>query len=60
MSILNNKEIPIGLGMALSQNMDAMRVFASMDEGGRNHVIKRSQQAASKNDMKNIVDELLK
>lgn len=60
MSILNDKEIPIGLGMALSQNLDAMQVFASMDEGARNSVIQRSHHAQSKNDMKNIVSDLLK
>lgn len=27
MSLLNNDDIPLGLGMALAQNMDAMRVF---------------------------------
>ncbi len=60
MSILNDKEIPIGLGMALAQNLDAMEVFASLDKGARNHVIQRSQHAQSKNDMLIIVDDLLK
>ncbi|WMI81862.1 hypothetical protein [Anaerotignum sp. MB30-C6] len=59
MSILNDKEIPIGLGMALSQNLDAMRVFASMDEGARKRIIERSHQAQSKNDMQSIVSDLL-
>jgi len=60
MSILNDKEIPIGLGMALSQNLDAMQVFASMDEVARNRVIERSHRAQSKNDMQNIITDLLK
>lgn len=60
MSILNDKEIPIGLGMALAQNLDAMQVFASLDKGSRNRIIQRSHQAQSKNDMLNIVDDLLK
>ncbi|KXL51859.1 hypothetical protein CLNEO_27160 [Anaerotignum neopropionicum] len=60
MSILNDKEIPIGLGMALSQNLDAMQAFASLEKGARNHVIERSHHAQSKNDMQNIVNDLLK
>ena len=35
MSLLNNDEIPLGLGMALAQNMDAMRVFSSLSESSR-------------------------
>ncbi|NCC15590.1 MAG: hypothetical protein EOM28_04475 [Clostridia bacterium] len=60
MSILNDKEIPIGLGMALAQNMDAMQAFASMDERNRSHVIERSHHAQSKNDMQSIVNDLLR
>ncbi|MDD3394891.1 MAG: hypothetical protein PHG19_09665 [Anaerotignum sp.] len=60
MSILNDKEIPIGLGMALAQNMDAMQAFASMDERTRSHVIERSHHAQSKNDMQSIVNDLLR
>ncbi|WP_313524592.1 hypothetical protein [Anaerotignum sp.] len=60
MSILNDKKIPIGLGMALSQNLDAMQVFATMDEGSRNRVIERSHHAQSKNDMQSIVSDLLR
>ena len=32
MSLLNDDGIPLGLGMALAQNMDAMRTFSSMSE----------------------------
>ncbi|MEA4971853.1 hypothetical protein SDC9_60614 [bioreactor metagenome] len=60
MSILNDKEIPIGLGMALAQNIDAMKVFSSLDETTRNHVISRSHHAQSKADMNEIVLDLLK
>lgn len=60
MSILNDKEIPIGLGMALAQNIDAMRVFASLDEVSQHRVIARSHHARSKEDMNEIVSDLLK
>lgn len=60
MSILNDKEIPIGLGMALSQNLDAMKVFASMDEKARHRIIERSHHAQSKNEMQSIVTDLIR
>ena len=38
MSLLNDDGIPLGLGMALAQNMDAMRTFSSMSESARQDV----------------------
>ena len=55
MSLLNNDEIPLVLGMALAQNMDAMRVFSTMNESSRQHVIDRSRQVNSKQEMENLV-----
>lgn len=58
MSLLNNDEIPLGLGMALAQNMDAMRVFSTMSESSRQNVIDRSRQVNSKQEMENLVSGL--
>ena len=55
MSLLNNDEIPLGLGMALAQNMDAMRVFSSLSESSRQNVIDRSRQVNSKQEMERLV-----
>ena len=60
MNILNNDEIPIGLGMALAKNLNAMQVFASLDDVSRNSVIQRSHLANSKKDMESIVNDLVK
>lgn len=60
MSILNNNEIPIGLGMALAKNLNAMQIFASLDDVSRDSVIQRSHLANSKQDMESIVSDLLK
>ena len=60
MSILNDKEIPVGLGMALAQNLDAMKVFASLSESERDSVIARSHRVMSKQDMAGLIDSLLK
>lgn len=58
MSLLNNDEIPLGLGMALAQNMDAMRVFSSLSESSRQSVIDRSRQVNSKQEMEHLVSGL--
>ena len=55
MSLLNNDEIPLGVGMALAQNMDAMRVFSSLSESSRQNVIDRSRQVNSKQEMEHLV-----
>lgn len=58
MSLLNNDEIPLGLDMALAQNMDAMRVFSSLSESSRQNVIDRSRQVNSKQEMEHLVSGL--
>lgn len=58
MSILNDQEIPVGLGMALAQNLDAMEVFNSMDEASRQEVIERARHVQSKQEVESMVYEL--
>jgi|GEM_PF-313240 len=58
MSIYNDQEIPVGLGMALAQNLDAMEVFNSMDDGSRQNVIERARHVKSKQEMESMVYEL--
>ena len=60
MSLLNDKEIPIGLGMALAQNLDAMQVFSSLDEFSKERFLARSKSVNSKEEMNNLVSELVK
>ncbi|MDO4540211.1 MAG: hypothetical protein Q4B48_03775 [Syntrophomonadaceae bacterium] len=59
MSILDDKEIPIGLGMALAQNLNALDVFSTLDETARDRVIARSRNVKSKEQIQTIIDELL-
>ncbi len=58
MSILNSKEIPVGLGMALAQNLDAMEVFSAMNDFQKRSVIERCHNVKSKKDMQALVDSL--
>lgn len=58
MSILDDKEIPVGLGMALAQNLDALNAFSALDAAAKNELIARSKKASSRADMQQLVDSL--
>lgn len=58
MSILNDDQIPVGLGMALAQDLDAMKAFSGLNESAKQQVIERSRQVSSKDEMKGIVSDL--
>lgn len=58
MGILNNDEIPVGLSMALAENLHAMERFSNMEETERQEFINRSRNAGSKQEMKNLVADL--
>ena len=51
-------EIPLGLGMALAQNSDAMKHFANLSEQEKQNVIDRTHQIGSKEEMQQFVDSL--
>lgn len=51
-------EIPIGFGMQLAKDVDAMNVFSSMDESRRRQVIAGAKQVQSKREMEEYVDRL--
>lgn len=58
MSILNNDEIPVGLSMALAENLHAMERFSNMDEGQKQEFIRRSRAVSSKQEMRSLVSGL--
>lgn len=58
MNILNNDEIPVGLSMALAENIRAMERFGNMGEQERKEVINQAKQAGSKQEMRSIVSGL--
>lgn len=53
-----NGEVPLGLGMALAENADAMTAFAAMDERGRSAVIEGARSVRSKEEMRSYVARL--
>ncbi len=58
MNILNNDEIPVGLSMALAENLHAMERFSNMNEAERQDFINRSRNVGSKQEMRSLVSSL--
>ena len=58
MSIFNNDEIPVGLSMALAENLYAMERFGNLDEQQRQDFIQQSRNVGSKQEMRSLVSGL--
>jgi len=54
----NGPEIPLGLGMALAQNIDAMNRFAAMTEEEKIQIIKSTHQINSKEEIRYFVQTI--
>ena len=52
--------IPLGLGMALAQNSEALSRFAGLSPQERRRIIERTHNIDSKKEMKAFVDNLSK
>lgn len=55
---VDGKGIPMGLGMALAQNIDAMNYFSSLDRDGQQKVINHTHEIQSKHEMQQFVSHL--
>lgn len=51
-------EVPMGLGMALAENLAAMERFAAMDDGEKRRFIAGAHGVRSKQEMKNYVNQI--
>lgn len=58
MNILNNDEIPVGLSMALAENLRAMERFGNMGEQERQNFISQCKTVQSKQEMRSLVSGL--
>ena len=50
--------MPMGLGMALAENMQAMQYFAALPDQKKQAVIDHTHQIQSKQEMRQFVQEL--
>lgn len=56
MNFVNGKDIPLGFGMALAQNSDAMTRFSAMTDEQRRQLIEGTHSVRSKKEMQAYVD----
>ena len=57
-NINNGKDIPLGFGMALAQNLDAMNNFTNMNEAQQQSIIQKTGNVKSKNEMQAFVQQI--
>ena len=51
-------EVPMGLGMALAQNVEAMQVFSAMSPAQQQAIIDRTHSVNSKKEMQALVSQI--
>lgn len=56
---VNGPEMPLGLGMALAQNLNAMERFASLPKDEQRRIIAHTHSIGSKEEMQSFVQSLL-
>lgn len=56
----NSNEVPMGIGMALAENMKAMYAFTALDDSTREAFIHNAQAIQSKEEMRSYVNSLIK
>lgn len=54
----NNPEMPMGLGMALAQNLQAMEYFASLPPAHQQEIISHTHSIHSRREMQQYVQDL--
>lgn len=54
----NRQELPLGLGMALARDVEAMNYFTSLSRAEKDWVIAHTRSIRSKEEMRNYVHSL--
>lgn len=58
MSLLDDHNVPIGFGLALAQDLNAMNHFATMDKATQQMVIEHAHHIHSREEMHEFVTNL--
>lgn len=56
---MDNKEMPVGFGMALAMNPRAMEKFASLSQNEKQKIINGTHNVSSKAEMKQYVENII-
>ena len=59
-NLANGPEMPMGLGMALAKNLEAMNRFASLPYEKQQAIIEHTHQIGSKKEMEQFVGSIAK
>lgn len=59
-NLLGDRDVPIGMGMALAQNVHSMQYFSSLGKEQQQEIISQTQGIQSKEEMQEFVDNLSK
>ncbi|MGN0602248.1 MAG: hypothetical protein ACI4I7_06025 [Oscillospiraceae bacterium] len=59
-NFVNGEDIPMGLGMAMAQNVNAMDYFSHLDAAGKQQIINQSHNVHSKKEMQEFVNNMAK
>lgn len=59
-SLLSSNEIPIGLGMALAENVEAMEYFSSLSKEEKQRIVDHTHNIRSKREMQEFVNRMFK
>ena len=54
----DDRPLPLGLMMALAQNMQAMKQYAALDDAGRARLIECAANTHSREQMRALVDHI--
>lgn len=57
---MDETKLPVGFGMALAMDADAMHVFAAMPETRQHAVLEQARSVSSKTEMRQLVMGLAK
>ncbi len=53
-------QVPIGFGMALAMNPDALNAYSAMTQEQKQSVLNRAHNARSRQEMQQIVNSIIK
>lgn len=56
---MNNSELPLGFGLALAQNTEAMEKFSNLSEAQKQEIINGTHAITSKSEMREYVSKIL-
>lgn len=58
--MINNEELPVGFMMELARHSDIMIRFSRLPENEQNVVIEKARHVSSRNEMRNLVENMFR